>query len=26
MFDNQYNMWTDVFASVCVCTSHDANY
>jgi hypothetical protein len=26
VFDDQHNMWTNVFASVCVCSSQDANY
>jgi hypothetical protein len=24
VFDDQHNMWTNVFASVCVCSSQDA--
>jgi hypothetical protein len=24
VFDDQHNMWTDVFASICVCNSQDA--
>jgi hypothetical protein len=24
VFDDQHNLWTNVFASVCVCSSHDA--
>jgi hypothetical protein len=24
VFDEQHNMWTNVFASVCVCSSRDA--
>jgi hypothetical protein len=24
VFDDQHNMWTNMFASVCVCSSHDA--
>jgi hypothetical protein len=24
VFDDQHNLWTNVFASVCVCSSQDA--
>jgi hypothetical protein len=24
VFDDQHNMWTNVFASICDCSSHDA--
>jgi hypothetical protein len=24
VFDDQHNLWTNVFAIVCVCTSYDA--
>jgi hypothetical protein len=26
VFDDQHNLWTNVFASVCVYSSHDANW
>jgi hypothetical protein len=24
VFDDQHNLWTNVFASVCICSSQDA--